>query len=340
MDSSESTMDTITQDEAELYDRQIRLWGLDAQRRLRAATVLLIGMKGLGAEVAKNIILSGIKAITLMDPNNIDDEDKMSQFFVSSAAPGQNRAEASVPQARLLNPMVTVTSDTSDPSEKDDNFFLQFDVICVTCSPTSLQCRLDKLCFENKIKFFSGDVFGFYGFTFADLGLHEYLHEEVKMKKPKEGEDNSKQTEETISTKEKIVFTRLEDELKFDWSADTPEMKRKLRQTPSAFFITRVYEEFLEQHGRRPHLKTIEADTKELQNLRIQLLNKLGVPAKVVPEDFFQCGFGELSPVCAIVGGVLAQEVIKAVSQKDAPLNNFFLYNGVNDDGFEAKISL
>lgn len=29
----------ITEQEAELYDRQIRLWGLDAQKRLRAAKV-------------------------------------------------------------------------------------------------------------------------------------------------------------------------------------------------------------------------------------------------------------------------------------------------------------
>ena len=35
--------------------------------RLRASRVLLIGMRGLGAEVAKNIVLSGIKSLTLLD---------------------------------------------------------------------------------------------------------------------------------------------------------------------------------------------------------------------------------------------------------------------------------
>jgi len=57
----------ITEAEAALYDRQIRLWGLDAQKRLRGASVLLIGLGGVGAEIAKNIILSGVKAITLLD---------------------------------------------------------------------------------------------------------------------------------------------------------------------------------------------------------------------------------------------------------------------------------
>ena len=36
----------ISEAEAALYDRQIRLWGLDAQRRLRAANVFLSGLKG------------------------------------------------------------------------------------------------------------------------------------------------------------------------------------------------------------------------------------------------------------------------------------------------------
>ena len=48
---------------------------------------------------------------------------------------------------------------------------------------------------------------------------------------------------------------------------------------------------------------------------------------------------GELSPVCAVVGGVLAQEVIKAVSQKDKPLNNFFLFDGYSSEGVVETIA-
>ena len=41
----------------------------------------------------------------------------------------------------------------------------------------------------------------------------------------------------------------------------------------------------------------------------------------------------ELSPVCAVVGGVLAQEVIKALSAKDRPYTNTFFYNGQQSTG-------
>lgn len=48
--------------------------------------------------------------------------------------------------------------------------------------------------------------------------------------------------------------------------------------------------------------------------------------------------FGELSPVCAIVGGVVAQEIIKAISNKDAPHNNYFFYNPLESCGVVETI--
>jgi len=36
---------------SEVYDRQIRLWGLEAQKRMQAARVLFVGLRALQAEV-------------------------------------------------------------------------------------------------------------------------------------------------------------------------------------------------------------------------------------------------------------------------------------------------
>lgn len=84
------------------------------------------------------------------------------------------RAEASLERTQLLNPMVKVTADTSNIDDKDDAFIKSFDVVCATgCGTTTLK-RLDRVCQEGAVKFYAGDVFGFYGFMFADLGTHEY----------------------------------------------------------------------------------------------------------------------------------------------------------------------
>ena len=50
--------------------------------------------------------------------------------------------------------------------------------------------------------------------------------------------------------------------------------------------------------------------------------------------DFSRNVFGEIAPVAAVTGGVLAQEVVKAVSRKDVPLINLFVYNPVDGTGY------
>lgn len=50
----------ITLEEAELYDRQIRLWGVEAQKNLRAADVLVIGLSGTGKNYLRFPITIGI----------------------------------------------------------------------------------------------------------------------------------------------------------------------------------------------------------------------------------------------------------------------------------------
>ncbi|KAK7458938.1 hypothetical protein BaRGS_00039069 [Batillaria attramentaria] len=346
---TKSKEENITEDEAALYDRQIRLWGLDAQRRLRAASVLLIGARGLGAEVAKNIVLAGIKSLTILDSTVADEEDTASQFLIPRSELGKNRAEASMERTQLLNPMVQVTAETCSIDDKDDAFLASFDVICATgCGPTTL-LRLDKVCRANGVKFYAGDVFGFYGYMFADLCTHEYAEDVTKPKASEkqvtdggEGEPSPKKAKmeepETTTVKKSMTFPSLETVLNTKFDTATSEGKKKLRLVPNTFFITKVMLKFLEKEKRSPASVKLDSDRRELNGLRHQVLHEMGVGDSKVPEEFSQFCFGQLSPVCAVVGGILGQEIIKAVSQKDAPHNNFFFYNGTDDGGFVTSI--
>ncbi len=40
-------------------DRQIRLWGKTAQKRMGEAKILVFGLRGLSVEICKNIVLAG-----------------------------------------------------------------------------------------------------------------------------------------------------------------------------------------------------------------------------------------------------------------------------------------
>ncbi len=52
-----------------------------------------------------------------------------------------------------------------------------------------------------------------------------------------------------------------------------------------------------------------------------------------------QWGF-ELSPVAAILGGIMGQELVKAISKKDEPIFNFFVFNGEDCQGLIVTMPL
>ena len=98
----------------------------------------------------------------------------MTHHFIYSVILFQ-RAQSSLQRTRQLNPMVSVSYDTADVADKKKEFFKQFDVVCATgCSKQQL-LRISKICHEEKIKFFAGDVHGYYGVCFADLQEHVYV---------------------------------------------------------------------------------------------------------------------------------------------------------------------
>ena len=79
----------LTETEAAIYDRQIRLWGVEAQRRMRASRVLVSGCGALGAEVIKNLVLAGIN-VTVQDDAAVTPRDVGVQFFLRDEHLGRN----------------------------------------------------------------------------------------------------------------------------------------------------------------------------------------------------------------------------------------------------------
>jgi len=334
----------ISEQEAQLYDRQIRLWGLDAQKRLRASKICLIGVRGLGCEIGKNLVLSGIKSMKLLDPATVSEDDATSQFLAPRDKIGENRAEASLDRLQQLNPMVEVTADSGKSTDKDVEFFKQFDIVIATTCPREELVRINSICRAEKIQFYAGDVMGFYGFSFMDLVEHEYAEDEVTtapaVAAESDGEPDAKKskTEETVTktVKKAMTFVSLAEALKVDWSSEL--YAKRIRRMDPSFFLMHVIFEFEKEMGRAPSPAHRATDLEKLKEVRDKTLADMSVPVEKVSEEILSLLFCELSPVCAIVGGVLAQEVIKAISNKDAPHNNFFFYNPVESCGVVETI--
>lgn len=72
-----------------LYSRQLYVLGHDAMRRMASSDVLISGLGGLGVEIAKNVILGGVKSVTLHDDALCQIADLGSQFYLTEADIGK-----------------------------------------------------------------------------------------------------------------------------------------------------------------------------------------------------------------------------------------------------------
>uniref|UniRef100_A0A8C2RHU9 THIF-type NAD/FAD binding fold domain-containing protein n=1 Tax=Capra hircus TaxID=9925 RepID=A0A8C2RHU9_CAPHI len=268
-------------------------------------------MKGLGAEIAKNLILAGVKGLTMLDHEQVSPEDPGAQFLIRTGSVGRNRAEASLERAQNLNPMVDVKVDTENIEKKPESFFTQFDAVCLTCCSRDVIVKVDQICHKNSIKFFTGDVFGYHGYTFANLGEHEFVEEKTKVAKVSQGVEDGPDTKR--AKLDSSETTMVKKALEVDWSSD--KAKAALKRTTPDYFLLQVLLKFRTDKGRDPSSDTFGEDSELLLQIRNDVLDALGVDPDLLPEDFVRL------------------EIVKALSQRDPPHNNFFFFDGMKGNG-------
>ena len=66
---------------------------------------------------AKNVILAGVRAVTVHDKKAVDKRDLSAQFYLTEEDVGKNRAEACKDRLQELNKAVAVACSTSDLTE-------------------------------------------------------------------------------------------------------------------------------------------------------------------------------------------------------------------------------
>ncbi|CAF3376655.1 unnamed protein product [Rotaria socialis] len=152
-----------------LYSRQLYVIGKEAMNRLAHAHVLISGMRGLGVEIAKNIILSGARTVIIHDCNTVQFEDLSSQYYFSESDVGKNRAEVAFEKLSELNSYVRVACE----SKLIDQTFIEankINVYVLTDATFERQVEVGKYCHEHRIKLVIANTKGLFGQIFCDFG--------------------------------------------------------------------------------------------------------------------------------------------------------------------------
>lgn len=411
----------LTKDEAELYDRQIRLWGVNAQSRLRQSKVLMLGFNGVASEVAKILVLAGIDTLTIVDDQPLQEDDAMSNLFcrpekdldkASNGQPTESDGETKFrtrhvqEKLRKLNPLVKVEIDNTSILGKKPEEFKGYDLVTLhTILTTDRTNDINDICRANNVKFYLVIDYGFFGFMFNDLGEEfKFTHERYDNKK-RELQDptNSKYTnKQSGGIKDPINFDdektdttgcddstnddedddderhegRPRKRMRLDESVaeqrpnhDRDEMKHTAgsasyvtfrhmisfkgaqfdKKTSPILFISIAMIEFYSKYKHLPLRGT--SDSAEQHQQDLSRLNEIvasmkdtlqldEVIFKKLDPEWSKHITGSLSPVCAVVGGVAGQDMIRTLSGKDIPICNTFSFDGIEMSGAIERLGI
>jgi len=102
--------DALAQEETVRYARHLLLpeVGLEGQRKLRAARVLVIGAGGLGSPVALYLAAAGVGTIGLVDFDEVDATNLQRQILHGTADIGRPKLDSARDRLGALNPHVSV----------------------------------------------------------------------------------------------------------------------------------------------------------------------------------------------------------------------------------------
>ncbi len=123
---------SLTNEEYARYSRHLILpeVGLEGQRKLKAARVLMIGTGGLGSPLGLYLAAAGIGTLGLVDFDVVDESNLQRQIIHGTKDVGRPKIESAQDRLKDINPNVKIEAhETRLTSENALDLFKDFDVI-------------------------------------------------------------------------------------------------------------------------------------------------------------------------------------------------------------------
>lgn len=152
-----------------LYSRQLYVLGKEAMQKMSQSNILLIGLNGLGVEIAKNLILTGVASVFLYDNNLVQISDLSTQFFLREEDIGKKRSACCHPKLAELNHYVDVQLFEHEPTIQDLRE-KKIKTVIINSLPLDQMIHWNELCRKQNIYFVAASVYGVFGSVFCDFG--------------------------------------------------------------------------------------------------------------------------------------------------------------------------
>lgn len=156
----------LTSQEQLRYSRQIMLKhiGEDGQLKLRNASVLIVGMGGLGNPVSMYLTASGVGKIIIADGDTVDITNLQRQVLFGEHDIKQNKADCAAEKLIQNNADINIEVVDEMLDEELGQFYIpQVDVVIDCSDNIETRYLVNKICIEHKKPFVVGAATGFDG---------------------------------------------------------------------------------------------------------------------------------------------------------------------------------
>lgn len=313
------------------FSRYIGALGIEAVAKQAECHIFLSGATAAGIATAKNLVLAGCKTFTLHDTQVVTLSELSGQFFLKNEDIGKNRALCQIKKLQQLNSYVKVIGKSFELPTEDESLeqlaFQKYDVVILCECPIDTAVAINRFCRKRGVKFIMLDVFGPFSKVFNDFG-DEFVVLDSTGEQTKDSEPPTPVTLKFKSLKEWCLASAKDSSmLDFNLADADYENAHNWRIYLSWF---EALDTFIKGNKRMPRpwdFDDIDLFVEIVQNLLSKLEISMEEDQKKLVSLFSATCSGVFSPLWAFIGGIVAQEAVKAMTQKFSPIRQVFLYS-------------
>jgi ubiquitin-activating enzyme E1 len=316
----------------DLFDRQIRTFGENEVKQLCSSSVGIINLaQSFGSEVGKNLVLSGVKNIYLLDNYNIVNKDVDYGYYYKSTDLNKSRNKIIKNKLSELNPYCNIEIVNELTSLKN-----KCNVIVGLNLEKSLILEVSEFCRNNNIKLVIGVSYNSNGFVFVDainftstdpigenhqtLLITEMINDTIILSKDTPHDYGDDDSIELFNLKG-VNVEKLEDIYKI----------KVINKTSFKLCNVNVNDISL-QSGNCRYIPKVKEFVHKPFNLDISMIEGFNQENDIktinnILDNLLDKENHQFIPVISVLGSLVSNEVLKLLMNKYTPITQFMVYN-------------
>ena len=314
-------------------DRNIRLFGIETQKKLFETKVLLINLTPAVTELAKNLILSGTQLILYDDETIVTENDINNNFFLNSEDLNKNKSNSLKIKLNLIKSSANIDIIKYEELKNltDNLCFAGFDITNINKNNLG---DIENLLTNKKIFTYYIYIHNKYGFFINNLFYNKQEEKNINKKEEKIEllDDDEEENQKDKKENEEILLEEEDEELeKFDLKND--------------YTIHNLFES-LNKKINEPSLNLIPVENKIKHLILPFSFYKYYMEDKLTLKFDFKDKYIDLNenknsnqdeiyyfPTSCVIGGIVCQEIVNLIGQKKKPNCNLYSYDAFEEIG-------